>query len=238
MDGAGAICARDFFFRGMHRKGYAPETEARHTTATILGWNFEVLLGDGITGTQDGWRWCRKCQGLFFSGNPGSVCPAGSAHDDSASGHYALQLGDSVPGTQGHWRWCRKCQGLFNAGNSSQGVCPKGGGHDDSGSGAYGVAWQNPTSSFDTAPAGSPLSIGIGGSPADANIAVSSTHICLTARGAFACYTKDGALVSLGRGLRRASLHSERIFRSFRHQHDYLGHERYELHKRWTSGIR
>src|SRR5262245_19699460 len=41
------------------------------------------------------------------------------------------------------------------------------------------------------------VKISKGGSPADAGIAVSSTHICLTARGAFCCYTKFGMPVSL-----------------------------------------
>jgi hypothetical protein len=56
----------------------------------------------------------------------------------------------------------------------------------------------NPTYSFDTAKG--PENISIGGSPADSNIAVSSTHICLTARDAFACYTKGGTLVNPGVG--------------------------------------
>jgi len=43
---------------------------------------------------QDNWRWCSKCQGLFFA--PGSslgVCPAGGQHQDpgaSGSGDYSL----------------------------------------------------------------------------------------------------------------------------------------------------
>jgi hypothetical protein len=56
----------------------------------------------------------------------------------------------------------------------------------------------NPTYSFDTGTGATMISIG--GSPADSNIAASSTHICLTARGAFACYTKGGTLVSPGPG--------------------------------------
>ena len=55
----------------------------------------------------------------------------------------------------------------------------------------------SPTYSFDTG-TGMNEMISIGGSPADSNIAVSSTHICLTARAAFACYTKGGTLVSPG----------------------------------------
>ncbi len=56
----------------------------------------------------------------------------------------------------------------------------------------------SPTYSFDTGTGAA--SISVGGSPADSNIAASSTHICLTARGAFACYTKGGTLVSPGPG--------------------------------------
>jgi CARDB len=52
-----------------------------------------------------------------------------------------------------------------------------------------------PIAQFDT---GTQTPINIGGSPADSNIAVSRTHICLTARGALACYTKSGRLVRLG----------------------------------------
>ncbi len=55
------------------------------------------------------------------------------------------------------------------------------------------------TYSFDTGTSSS-TRISIGGSPADANVAASSTHICVTARAAFACYTKGGTLVNLGAG--------------------------------------
>ena len=57
-------------------------------------------------------------------------------------------------------------------------------------------ATPGPTYSFDTGTGADQISIG--GGPADANVAASSTHICVTARGAFACYTKSGALVSVG----------------------------------------
>jgi len=191
------------FYSGNPTPGVCPSNgTAGHSIQTFpffVDWNFAVLFGDNIGGAQAGWRWCRKCQGFFFGGNPGSVCPAGQAHDGSESGHYALQFGDSVPGTQGHWRWCRKCQGLFNAGNVSQGVCPADKSiHDGSSSGQYGVPWQNPTTSFDSGTGSN--SISIGGNPADCNLAVSSTHVCVTARSAFACYTKAGQLVSPGPG--------------------------------------
>jgi hypothetical protein len=42
--------------------------------------------------------------------------------------------------------------------------------------------------------------VDVGGSPADSNVAASRTHLCITTRAAFACYTKGGKLVSLGAG--------------------------------------
>lgn len=41
--------------------------------------------------TQASWRWCHKCQSLFWGHNMGiSVCPAGGTHDDTGSGDYSL----------------------------------------------------------------------------------------------------------------------------------------------------
>jgi hypothetical protein len=43
---------------------------------------------------QDGWRWCRTCQGLWFAGNrTDGVCPAGGAHSLAGSGDYGLDSG-------------------------------------------------------------------------------------------------------------------------------------------------
>lgn len=42
-------------------------------------------------GTQAGWRWCSKCQGLFYGLQKAiSRCPAGGMHDDSHSHDYTL----------------------------------------------------------------------------------------------------------------------------------------------------
>jgi hypothetical protein len=49
------------------------------------------MVGDQVPGTQGGWRWCQKCQGAFFSGNPDQGhCPTGGGHDGSASGQYGV----------------------------------------------------------------------------------------------------------------------------------------------------
>lgn len=42
---------------------------------------------------QSGWRWCKKCEGLWFAAGGAErkgKCPAGDGHDDADSGQYAL----------------------------------------------------------------------------------------------------------------------------------------------------
>jgi Dual-action HEIGH metallo-peptidase len=82
------------------------------------------------TPTQGNWRWCDKCQGMFFAGNGSSVCPAGGTHEAGVSFNYRL-LHEVAPDPdlQGNWRWCHKCQGMFFAGNGSS-RCPAGGTHE------------------------------------------------------------------------------------------------------------
>ena len=85
-------------------------------------------------GQQSNWRWCNKCQGLFYGGNTAtSRCPAGGTHtpsDQSGSFDYILPHGAPLtPSSQPDWRWCSKCQGLFYGGNTAQSRCPTGGTH-------------------------------------------------------------------------------------------------------------
>lgn len=85
---------------------------------------------------QSNWRWCKKCQGLAFTGSGSGACPAKGVHDHSGSSDYTLALGTpGFPG-QNNWRWCKKCQGLAFAG-SGPGTCPAGDNHDHSSSGDY-----------------------------------------------------------------------------------------------------
>jgi hypothetical protein len=87
MDGDGATNARDSFSLKIHHKECAQL--ALHTTL-VKADSMQRCSATGIPGAQSGWRWCKKCQGFFFSLNPAKgVCPADhTAHDDSASGHY------------------------------------------------------------------------------------------------------------------------------------------------------
>jgi hypothetical protein len=103
---------------------------------------------------QAGWRWCDKCQGLFFGPNVGwSDCPKGGQHSApslSRSGNYTLHHNvPAGPTMQIEWRWCDKCQGLFYGPGVAWSVCPGSGTHADpavSGSGNYGVLHTAPPS--------------------------------------------------------------------------------------------
>jgi hypothetical protein len=90
-------------------------------------------------GYQRNWRWCGKCQGLFYAGNGTTgKCPAGDGHYQSVSADYVL---NTLPGGQVNWRWCGKCQGLFYAGNGTTGKCPAGDGHYQSISADYHMSY-------------------------------------------------------------------------------------------------
>jgi hypothetical protein len=101
-------------------------------TRLILGW----LLLSALCLTplsfaedrQDNWRWCHKCQSLFFGDVPHSRCPVGGTHDASQSGNYSILYATANIAGQDNWRWCDKCQGLFFAGAGT--ACPAGGSHN------------------------------------------------------------------------------------------------------------
>jgi hypothetical protein len=66
------------------------------------------------SGEQTGWKWCWKCQGMFYALNGASRCPAGDPHDGSRSYPYVLASdGRNRDGWQNGWRYCDRCKGLF-----------------------------------------------------------------------------------------------------------------------------
>jgi hypothetical protein len=115
----------------------------------------QIEVVDGGTQTlllQSNWRWCDKCQGLFFGGGQAeSNCPGGGTHADpaqSGSGNYSLpHQAPPSPSRQSEWRWCNKCQGLFYGPAATMSSCPAGGTHSpqaQSGSGNYSLPHNMP----------------------------------------------------------------------------------------------
>jgi len=115
--------------------------------AAAAGAVVSVASASPALADQGSWRWCRFCQGLWFSGNPTlGVCPArGTAgHSSAGSGNYSLPSGDDSFHGQLWWIWCSRCQGLWFSGNDTRGVCPAGpGGHEFVGSGVYALNVDN-----------------------------------------------------------------------------------------------
>jgi hypothetical protein len=80
---------------------------------------------------QQSWRYCQKCQAMFYAGRPGGqgVCAAGGAHSEQG---FSFILPYNAPATataQASWRFCQKCYVMFYAGHPTQGVCADGGTH-------------------------------------------------------------------------------------------------------------
>jgi hypothetical protein len=135
-------CEGMFYAKASAGMGHCP-AGAAHVDAG--SGHYIAVFGEDQPNTQQGgWRWCHKCEGMFYaraSAGKGH-CPAGAAHEDAGSGHYAVLLGeDAGPKQQGGWRWCHKCEGMFYArASAGKGHCPAGAAHDDAGSGHYAFA--------------------------------------------------------------------------------------------------
>ena len=102
-----------------------------HGGHLALGWNF-VLPTDAAPQRQPDWRFCWKCQSLFWDGDAGfkGVCHRGNGQVHQAAGLQfflpARELG--AQDGQADWRFCGKCAGLFwNGDPAFRGVCPSDG---------------------------------------------------------------------------------------------------------------
>ena len=91
---------------------------------------------------QGGWRWCNRCQCLFYGDNyTTGWCVRGGGHNYYGSGNYQPHY-DYDKG-QDDWRWCYKCQSMwYGGGNNNVSNCPAGGRHSSSGSGNYTIEYK------------------------------------------------------------------------------------------------
>lgn len=123
----------------------------RRSTIKMVGLGGVALLaGVGFATpahalAQEGWRWCNKCQGMFFGGGGNlGICPAGLTHNLTGSGHYYQRVEGNIPNVQqGGWRWCARCMGFFYGAGPTLGSCPAGGTHTTTGSGSYAAVVGN-----------------------------------------------------------------------------------------------
>jgi hypothetical protein len=93
---------------------------------------------DSYADQQTEWRWCSKCNTMFFAGSGAvSVCPSGGAHDSSHSLAYVLFQGGQPPESEIVWNWCLKCGCIY--GPDGGWACAAGGGHNGTQSGRYAM---------------------------------------------------------------------------------------------------
>jgi hypothetical protein len=79
---------------------------------------------------QTDWRFCNKCDGLFYDGSSQKgICPSGGGHV-SQGFNFELPFNTAAEhDTQKDWRFCNKCNGMFYDGYPQKGSCPSGSGH-------------------------------------------------------------------------------------------------------------
>ena len=85
----------------------------------------------GLTVARDRpyWRFCNKCQVMFYTDAPANVCAAGGKHVPQGY-EFRLPFGGRETATaQANWRCCNKCQTMFFNGYRQKGNCPAGGYH-------------------------------------------------------------------------------------------------------------
>jgi hypothetical protein len=84
--------------------------------------------------TQTDWRFCHKCNSMFFNGSPQKgVCPAAGAHEASGFTFFLPHDIPETPTAQHNWRFCHKCESMYFDGNPQKGRCAAGGAHEASG---------------------------------------------------------------------------------------------------------
>jgi hypothetical protein len=83
---------------------------------------------------QGDWRFCGKCEVMFFDGFPTKgACAAGGPHSAAGFNFTLPHDGAPTPNDQGDWRFCQKCNAMFFNGFPSKGICVAGGAHDAAG---------------------------------------------------------------------------------------------------------
>jgi hypothetical protein len=119
-------CYSLFYDGYRNNKGRCPIKSA-HSAGDVGDSNSYILTYDSQGPGQPDWRFCNKCQALFFDGYPHKgVCAAGGGHV-AAGYNFTLRYDAKAEGTGG-WRFCNKCQALYLS-YPDKGLCAAGGLH-------------------------------------------------------------------------------------------------------------
>jgi hypothetical protein len=119
---------------------HCPNPNGNGAHAMADSGNYRLLFSvDPGTG-QTQWRFCKQCDGLWFSGGDGDTgaCPGLPlfGHSMTGSGNYKLEFSSAPGAGQSGWRYCDNCRGLWFP-QSGFHYCPAGGTHILASSGNY-----------------------------------------------------------------------------------------------------
>ena len=81
----------------------------------------------GLTVSKDrrNWRFCGKCQVMFYADPPENVCAADGKKHLLRGYNFFLPFGvAATSSTQPSWYCCKYCQTLFYAGSAARGALP------------------------------------------------------------------------------------------------------------------
>jgi len=95
--------------------------------------DFKFILpqaADGAPADLNNWRFCKKCEAIFWNDGLSGACWKGGRHE-ADGGVYPLSPGTAEDARhQSNWRRCQDCASLFWDGDSAKkGLCPAGGNH-------------------------------------------------------------------------------------------------------------
>jgi hypothetical protein len=156
---------------------------------------------------ESAWRFCRKCNAMFFDGFPTKgTCPAGGAHEPAGFMFVLPHDIPANPNAQPAWRFCHKCNAMFFDGFPNKGKCPSGGGHEP-GRFTYVLPFLPEDSIVLDAQAGSDLPM------------QGSAHAVLKINGdwIFACHVHDSGFDNIDYGLAAVVVSQSGKAYSFRH---------------------
>jgi hypothetical protein len=96
-DWAQCLHCHGLFYNGTADKGKCPHSAAGHEAAHESTYFCTYNVAAVPTDHQNNWKWCSKCQVMWYSGGADSHgrrghCPAGGHHIDAGSGNYIVHV--------------------------------------------------------------------------------------------------------------------------------------------------
>jgi hypothetical protein len=124
------FCSKCFsmFWDGSDNKGACPAGGAHIAQGLLFSPHYDDAA-PAVPAIQYDWRFCSKCNTMFYNESPRGKCPSGGSHRAQGFNFGLNHAGSAPPSSQTEWRFCQQCFALFYNGGSTKGRCPVGGAH-------------------------------------------------------------------------------------------------------------